>query len=436
MEAKRHLHFIASWYDHPPLGPPGSDRGRTVVEAPVLMPRRVGPRLTRRWSWLLCAISTGLYLALRLVWDPGHFADISVYRAEAEALSQGIDLYGPLPGVHGLATYPPFAAVMFMWLLLVPSVAAGALSFLLNVGLVGLASYLSLRRLTSVSVDLHVAVPLLAAVALWSEPVMLNNNFGQINLLILCLVLWDFSLPEGSRLRGVGVGLAAALKVTPAIFILYLVVTRRFRAALGAVVTLLATLLVSTLLAPTSTWAYWTHHVFDPTRVGRLENSVNQSVRGWIVRAGHTVDTAALATLAVAVVLVAGMSSAAYCYRRQGDAAAVLVVALTGFLVSPISWSHHWVWCVPLMAFAWYQGWALLVPTLLVFWSYVIWIVPHGGGVELRLDGSQIAMSGWYVVYAVFFIVAADVAARRSKNPGPLLRERTRVPTAGRADRI
>jgi alpha-1,2-mannosyltransferase len=400
------------------------------------MPRRVGPRLTRRWSWLLCAISTGLYLALRLVWDPGHFADISVYRAEAEALSQGIDLYGPLPGVHGLATYPPFAAVMFMWLLLVPSVAAGALSFLLNVGLVGLACYLSLRRLSPVPVDLHVAVPLLAAVALWSEPVMLNNNFGQINLLILCLVLRDFSLPEGSRWRGVGVGLAAAMKVTPAIFIVYLVVTRRFRAAVGAMVTLLATVLVSTLLAPSSTWAYWTRHVFDPTRVGRLENSVNQSVRGWIVRAGHTVDTGALATVAVGVFLVAGMTSAVYCYRRQGDPAAVLVVALTGFLVSPISWSHHWVWCVPLMAFAWYHGRALLVPTLLVFWSYVIWLVPHGGGVELRLDVPQVAMSGWYVVYAVFFIVAADVTARRSKNPGPLLRERTRVPTAGRADRI
>ena len=67
------------------------------------------------------------------------------------------------------------------------------------------ASYLSLRRVAG-RVDLGVAVPLLAAVALWCEPVMANNGFGQINLLLLCLVLWDFSLPEDSRWRGSGSG--------------------------------------------------------------------------------------------------------------------------------------------------------------------------------------------------------------------------------------
>ncbi len=362
----------------------------------------------------MLAISTALYLCLVLVWDPAGFADVSVYRAEAQALSDGRDLYGPLPGVHGLATYPPFAAAAFTPLLLVPDTVAGLLSLLANLVLLLVASYLSLRRVAG-RVDLGVAFPLLAAVALWCEPVMANNGYGQINLLLLCLVLWDFSLPEDSRWRGVGIGLAAALKVTPGIFIVYLLVTRRFRAALVAVATLLATLAVSAALAPSSTWGFWTYHVFDAARVGRLENSLNQSVRGWIVRATHTLDTSALAVVAGAVVAVVGLAAAAYCYRRAGDGWALLVAALTGLLVSPISWSHHWVWCVPLLALAWYQARWLLIPTLLVFWTQVVRLVPHGDHVELDLGPGWIAMSGWYVVYATGFVIVAVVVARRSR---------------------
>ena len=381
------------------------------------------PFLTRRVSWLVFGVSAAAYLALRLWWDPTSYVDVSVYRAEAQALSDGSYLYGALPGVHGLGTYPPFAAAVFTPLLLVSSGAADLLSFLLNFALVTCAAYLSVRRLTSARADLHVAVPLLAAAALWCEPVMLNNNLGQINLLILCLVLWDFSLPEESRWRGVGIGLAAAMKVTPGIFIVYLLLTRRFRAAAGAGATLLATLLVSAALAPSSTWDYWTKHLFDPTRVGRLENSTNQTVRGWLVRASHTLDTAAVSTVLSVAVLVAGLAAAVYCYRRRGDASALLVVALTGLIASPISWSHHWVWCLPLLAFAWFEARVLLLPTLLVFWSYAIWFVPHGGHVELNLNGLQVATSGWYVVYAVFCIGFLCLAARAARNPGPLLRE-------------
>jgi alpha-1,2-mannosyltransferase len=377
--------------------------------------------LTKRWPWLVFGLSTACYLALRLWWDPTGYVDISVYRAEAQALSEGQYLYGVLPGVHGLGTYPPFAAAIFTPLLLLSSGGAGTLSLFLNIGLVLGAAYLSVRRLATSPADVRFAVPLLAAAALWCEPVMLNNNLGQINLLILCLVLWDFSLPEGSRWRGVGIGLAAAIKVTPGIFIVYLLVTKRFRAAATAMATMLATLVVSALLAPSSTWDYWTHHLFDPTRVGRLENSTNQTLRGWLVRASHTIDTAAVSTALSAALLVAGLAAAVYCYRRWGDASAVLVVALTGLIASPISWSHHWVWCVPLLAFAWFEARALVLPTLLVFWSYAIWFVPHGNHVELRLNVLQVAMSGWYVVFAIGFIAWAILRPAEEKaRPRPL----------------
>lgn len=111
--------------------------------------------------------------------------------------------------MHGLATYPPFGAAALLPLTAVSSGAADLISLLLNVILLLAAAFLSVRRIPSARRHLHVAAPTLAALALWCEPVLQNGRLGQINLLLMCLVLWDFSLPERSRWRGVGIGLAA-----------------------------------------------------------------------------------------------------------------------------------------------------------------------------------------------------------------------------------
>src|SRR5581483_12201814 len=60
----------------------------------------------------------------------------------------------------------------------------------------------------------------------WLQPVRETLTFGQINLVLALLVLADLLVlaPRGSRLTGVGIGLAAAIKLTPAVFILYLLV--------------------------------------------------------------------------------------------------------------------------------------------------------------------------------------------------------------------
>jgi alpha-1,2-mannosyltransferase len=376
-------------------------------------------RLDRRSAWCLFAVSAAAYVVLKLLLIPAHFGDVDVYRAEGLALREGMDLYGPLPGVHGLATYPPFAAALFVPWSLIPAVMAGELSLLVNIGLLLCACYLSLDRIAAARPEIQVAAPALAAVALWFEPVMLSNTFGQVNLAILCLVLWDFSLPASSRWKGTGIGLAAAIKVTPGIFIVHLVLTRQVRAARTALLTFVATVALSAVLVPTSTLAFWTDHVFDTTRVGRLENSVNQSVLGFIVRAGHTTEPGAWATVVAGVVLVLGLACAVRCHRRRQELSAILVVALTGLLVSPISWSHHWVWCVPLVALAWYETKVLLVPTLLIFGSYVVWWIPHGDGVELHLGRLDVGMSAWYSVYAVGCIIWLTVRAGAEPRTGP-----------------
>lgn len=361
---------------------------------------------------LACSLLAHLLVLTTL--DRPSFVDLHVYLAEGRAVREGIDLYAPLPGRHGLATYPPFAALLFVPGSFWPEAVAESVSVFLNAGLVVLAALLSVRLVVGAwTRDVLVGSALLAAVALWAEPVVLTSRFGQINLALLCLVLADAALPAGSRLKGVGIGLAAAIKVTPAIFIVHLLLTGRFRAALTACLTATGAVLVSLAVTRQATWDYWTRYLFDTERVGRLENSINQTVRGWLVRATHTREASAAELVVIAVVLLVGLALAALAHRELGEAWGLLAAAFTGLLVSPISWSHHWVWCIPAVALCWRECRWLAVLGLAVFGSFVVWGVPHGDGVELELSAWEVAMSGWYVVFAVAFLAVTATRVRR-----------------------
>lgn len=358
------------------------------------------------------------YLTLCVALPPG-LVDLNIYRLEGAAIRYDWDLYGDLPGVHGLATYPPFAAIVFVPVSLlslqVVSVLFVALTLLTTV-YVCVAS----ARLAGAGDDALRAGLLLAAAGLWSEPVFKTLGYGQINVLILALILWDFTLPSTSRWRGAGVGLATAIKVTPGIFIVYLLVTRRWRMAATAAATFAGSLAVSLVVNPSATWAYWTQHLHDPLRVGRLENSVNQSVRGALVRLDHSRDSSLAELGFVVLVLVGGITCAAIAYRVLGDSWGLPAAAVAGLLTSPISWSHHWVWYLPVAALLWYQARRWLIPAAVVFQSYAVWAVPHGRSRELALSGIQVALSNWYVYLGLLFLalvaVRARSASRRQRN--------------------
>jgi alpha-1,2-mannosyltransferase len=364
---------------------------------------------------VLSGVSLLVWLVVMVVLVHPALMDVRVYRAEGQALLDGLDLYGPLDGVHGVNTYPPFAALLFVPAALPPAGFVEVASVVVNLLLLVVVCWQSVRLAggrTSVA-----TVGVLAAVALWSEPVTTSLLYGQINLALLALVLWDVNLSADSRWRGVGIGLAAGIKVTPGLLIVYLLLTGRVRAAVTAGGTVLATIGVTALVNADATWGYWTHHLFDFSRMGRLENAANQSVRGWLVRVHHTRDTPPLEMLLVLAVLVAGLAVAALAYRRLGDAWGLPAAALTGLLVSPISWSHHWVWCVPVLAVLWVQARVWVIPTLFVFWTYAVWLVPHGHSVELDLNRLQVAWSGVYAIFAIGFLVLAAVRSRIP--PGP-----------------
>ena len=117
--------------------------------------------------------------------------------------------------------------------------------------------------------------------------------------------------------------------------------------------------------------------------------------------------------------LVAGLACAVLAQRRLGDVWGLLAAAVTGLRVSPISWSHHWVYCIPILALLWYQARLYAVAGLALFWSSVVWAVPHGDSVELHLTDVQIALSGWYVLFGLGFLALA-ASRTRSVHPDPV----------------
>ncbi|MGH8963234.1 MAG: glycosyltransferase 87 family protein [Jatrophihabitantaceae bacterium] len=276
------------------------------------------------------------------------------------------------------------------------------------------------RRLVGQHTASPLIVPLVTAIAIWCEPVFATLHFGQINLLIMVLVLWDFSRAPDARGRGVALGLATALKVTPAIFVVYLLLIRRFRFAATAIGAFTCLAVVSIAVRPHDTVRYWTSLVFDTRRVGNLANPANQSLRGVLVRAAHQLNLGFTATAMIAVAAVLGLACSARAYRQRGEAWGLCAAAVTGLLVSPVSWSHHWVWCVPIAVLfvtaspaASWRTRGILGVACLVFVSYrVSAMVPSHQLRNLHMSPVAQLDAVPYVLFGVLFLALA--ALRRS----------------------
>ena len=383
----------------------------TALHRPrVRLPRPLGAPTPRQALWVL-AVSAAAFAVVRALSKHTILGDLHVYLAEGMAIRNGTDLYALLPGQHLLATYPPFAGVVFMVLTPIPVAALQILSFFVNFGLLVLVCRLMCRFLGVTGRDALVATCLFAAIGLWSEPVFTTFAYGQINLALLALILWDFTLPESSRWRGVGTGLAAGMKVTPGIVIVYLILTKRFRAALRASITFAATIAVSVIADPHDTWKYWTHYLFDLHRVGKVEYAANQSLRGVFVRAFHSETLATPLVGVIAVILIAGIAIAWRAYYRLGDEWGLPAAAVTGLLISPISWTHHWVWELPIAMLCWFRARRWVIAVFLIFMSWLVWVVPPLSRSQLHLTGGEVALSCLYVLFGLGFLT---LTARRA----------------------
>ena len=334
-------------------------------------------------------------VAARLAWtylvpNGANFVDLHVYLGGAAALDQPGTLYSyvyadqtpdfPLP-----FTYPPFAALVFYPLTKLPF-AVVALGWQLGI----IAALYGVVRVSQrlIGVSSVPAAMLWTAVGIWTEPLRSTFDYGQVNVFLVLGALWA---AYSSRwwVSGLLVGVAAGIKLTPAIAGVYLAGMRRWAAAGFAALVFAATVALPIAVIGQQARYYFTDLLGDARRVGPIGTSFNQSWRGGISRIlGHDAGYGPLVVAGIAVsAAVAVLAWRALAGDRLGS---LLVVELFGLLVSPISWTHHWVWVVPLMIWlidgpwrarpgALQLGWGWLaltligVPWLLSFAQPTIW---------------------------------------------------------------
>ncbi|MBY4127399.1 DUF2029 domain-containing protein [Rhodococcus fascians] len=320
-------------------------------------PDRFGPRWLAGSVLAACiAIAAHAYF---LGWKVpfglfGNGIDTIVYRHGGDVVLHGQPLYEFALFDVGLPfTYPPFAALVFTPLALLSVPSAVTLLQVINALLVYATAVLSWRALGYRSVRMYlVSIPMAVAFT-WLEPVRMTIWLGQVNLLLLVLVLFDLGRGDGSRLRGFGVGIAAGLKLTPAFFVLYLLSIRQWRAAITASATFMVTVAAGFLVIPSDSWKFWTTTMVDSERIGALASPANQSIHGALARLwpGHTPPFAVWFLIAATVAALA-LWTAARAHKAGKTLLALVICGLATPMVSPFAWGHHWVWCIPLAVVA------------------------------------------------------------------------------------
>jgi alpha-1,2-mannosyltransferase len=377
----------------------------------------------------VCALAVGVFVVTVPTFR--HFFDLGVYRGAVRAwLLGGEDLYDyHYQGtVYGF-TYPPFAALVFSPLIATSWPVAVTLSLAGNT-----AALILLLRWFLVPVLRRNGWPVwtpcaLAFLALLVfEPSLDTFSFGQVNLALLCLVGGDLrGLQRGNRWAGVGIGVATAIKLTPAVFIGYLIVARRWRAAAVASGTTAAATLLAAVLAPGESLRFWTSAVWDTGRVGQLSYVSNQSLRGVVAR----LDAPALLWLVLVAGTLAGWSVLA---RRADPARGFALTGVLACLISPVTWVHHLVWLLPALFLL--TGEALdrreklrLIVLGLVFGvlsSSVVWLWWAGS------DGLAAAVgSNTYVWISLGLLVAVGVARKEEHERGSPLSTGVRFSSGG-----
>lgn len=414
-------------------------------------------RIGRPWVWrllqtlIVAAVARACWTVFR---DLPYLIDADVYRMGGQAWLQGRPLYADGAIFHtqgGLDlpfTYPPLAAIGFAPLTWMSLPTAGVVITAVTFVLLVVSTWIVLTRLdvaetwqvggSAASRRWWLAAGLVAPAVWWFEPILENFSFGQINVILLTLVIADCVPRRTPWPRGLLLGLAIALKLTPAVFLLYFLLRRDIRAVFTALVSFGVATLVGVALAWSDSWEYWTATVHHTDRIGTPTLNTNQNAAGALARLelGQTLHfvlwtASCLAVLALTVwavrrVLAAGPE------HSPDSPLAVMCVALFGLVVSPVSWSHHWVWTLPTITVAAVLAYRRRDPVLallaaagaaLMIWSPIQLLAEH-----------QEAQAAWwrqlfgmsYVWWALAFIGVAGLRAmphgtspRRSPGSAP-----------------
>ena len=354
--------------------------------------------------------------------------DLVVYRTGGEAVLHGWPLYDPTflvhSGGHLPFTYPPFAAVVFApmgWLPVAVDHVAWSVVCLLALVVLVVVSFRPLVRRWAPRNQVLVVGGLTAA-AVVTEPVTEHLSLGQVGIPLVLLCVLDI-VPATTRWpRGLLVGIAVALRLTPGLFVVHFLVTRQWRAAATAAVTTVAVWTLSAVVKPADSWTYFFGGTaFHPDRLGAVLEVANQSV--WATLHRWFGDSGELPWLLLAlVVAVVGLYRARLAHLAGDRLAVVALVGITSELVAPVSWMHHAAWLVPALGVLVADGRRTgRVVAAVAVWVVLLWLQPH----PPHLDGSQ----PWYevvllheslvYVYLALLVLLPIGTARRASTSYP-----------------
>lgn len=371
-----------------------------MIEATVI-------RMKRRLPFILAIEILGI-VVFSLAYDSLGFR---IYWLGGDAVTDGTRLYDRQLAAHWF-TNTPFMAALFIPLSGLPLTLARALWQLAS-----LAAFTWACATTLKMTGRNVPLKTVLAGALLLAPVWHSFFQGQVNLFLLAFVLADMHRVSRGRPAGVGIGVATAIKLTPGIFIVLLLVTRRTKDALTAAGTFAFCTLLAHAIAPDASRLYWLHTFYDTSRVG-VPYISNQSPLGALTRTLR--GTAEVGDWYTAVPLIIGTAGIflAAAWARRGDwLTAVAVTGTTGLLVSPISWAHHWVWIVPALAVLIRDGHRTMATCgYLVFTLAPMWLTPYTAtplrpGWHLLL----LPVANCYLLAGLFFLAHSFCLARPTR---------------------
>ncbi|MBU3751734.1 MAG: DUF2029 domain-containing protein, partial [Mycobacterium sp.] len=160
---------------------------------------------------------------------------------------------------------------------------------------------------------------------------------------------------------------------------------------------------------------YFTDLLGDAGRIGPIGTSFNQSWRGGVSRifgsdAGYGPVVLAGIAVTAALAVLAWRALADAGGQGRDRLGSLLVVELFGLLVSPISWTHHWIWLLPLTMWLLSGPWQGRPGARLLGWG---WLLLTLVGVPWLLSFAQPSIweigRPWYLAWAGLVYVLATL---------------------------
>ncbi|MGV8871704.1 MAG: glycosyltransferase family 87 protein [Rhodococcus sp. (in: high G+C Gram-positive bacteria)] len=366
-----------------------------------------------------------------------HQIDLAVFQDAGSAYLHHMPLYSEdFPTRSGLRfIYAPIAAVLFSPLALFGGVTLQVTWTAVNIVLIWWV-------LASVLRSLNVARPALIATAalggaLWLEPVRSTFDFGQINIVLMALVVADCTGAIPRRLRGIGIALAASIKITPAAFGLFLLVRRDFTALARSIAAVGIIAALGFWLLPGASSYFWLTEFFATERGGGHAFVRNQAFTGVLARLGADGTVKNLLWAVFAAIVVAATAWSARRFAQSGEpVVAFAVVALASLLAAPFAVSHHWVYSVlliPLALAPQYRSWRPLLALAIV----VFVTGPHNvlSGIDANTGLFELiwrqAIGNSQCFIAIALLIAAVLQARKRTAPTPIVSPRAMADTVG-----